>query len=99
MNMGLKKICLVTTCVIFFSSSCSLMDISVEPKRSKNYKIGALSKHWTVLLDAEADYSFWSQKNVATISVNSLCEKYESASLNILSDNLLRGIDDVKIIK
>lgn len=76
---------------------CASLDINVEEKKSENYKIGKLPKHWEAIQDTQADASFSSLRSAATIYINSLCERYNNASLDILSQNLLRGVDDVEI--
>lgn len=76
---------------------CASLDITIEEKKSENYKIAVLPKYWKAIQDTQADASFSSSRSAATIFINSLCEKYNNASLDILSQNLLRGVDDVEV--
>ncbi|MBI2027570.1 MAG: hypothetical protein HYS98_07210 [Deltaproteobacteria bacterium] len=43
MNIVLRPISLLVFFLIFYGNGCSIMDISVEPKRSETYKLGTLS--------------------------------------------------------
>lgn len=81
--------------VLVFLASCASLDINVENKKSEKYEIGKLPDHWGPVEDTTADQSYWSKKTGATILINSLCEKYGSASLFVLTQNILRGIDDL----
>ena len=81
--------------ILIFLASCASLDINVENKKSENYQIGKLPDYWEPIKDTLADTSYWSKKTGATILINSLCEKYGSASLFVLTQNILRGIDDL----
>jgi len=81
--------------ILIFLAHCASLDINVENKKSENYEIDKLPKHWAPVKDTLADNSYWSKKTGATILINSLCEKYGSASLFVLTQNILRGIDDL----
>ncbi len=80
---------------LIFLASCASLDINVENKKSEKYEIGKLPDYWAPIKDTTADASYWSKKTGATILINSLCEKYGSASLYVLTQNILRGVDDL----
>ncbi len=74
------------------------MGINVEEKKSENYSLDRLPSYWTKIENTKADAAHLSQKTGATIFINSLCEKYNSTPLSILTQNLLRGVDDLEIM-
>lgn len=87
-------------------SGCALLFPDRTAPKSSSYKITPPGDPWTKLAvtkDPEtietmrADLAYENPESGAIISLNSLCRKYSNASLEILTDNLVRGISGRKL--
>lgn len=81
------------------SSSGSLHGLFYE-KEDTAYTIGGLPETWKRIEIEGGDLAFLNQRDNSTITVNSTCNKNKTKySLKALSNTLLIGIDDKKLIK
>ena len=68
-------------------------------KRDITYKVGDLNQDWE-LLDLEyGDLAFEKKAWTSTININSTCDSTKSYKLTILSDSLLNGLQNKKLIE
>lgn len=100
------KIPLLGACVLLLNSCALLFPDRTAPK-SQSYHVSAPLSPWQKLAvgddpnatDAmKADLAFENPGTGAIISLNSLCRKYNKASLETLTDNLVRGVGERKLI-
>jgi len=91
---------------LFILSGCALLFPDRTAPKSKSYTVTPPDSPWSKLSitkDPEtietmrADLAFENPETGAIISLNSLCRKYSNASLEILTDNLMRGISGKKL--
>lgn len=79
--------------------ACSFGSDKGSDKKSSNYQLSFSSPKWTRMNPGTADHAFYHTKTHSIILLNTLCEKYESTSLQHLISNMLGGIDDIQIEK
>jgi hypothetical protein len=88
--------------------SCALLFPDRTAPKSQSYNVNPPGPPWQKLsvgddpnsTDAmKADLAFENPDTGAIISLNSLCRKYGKASLETLTDNLVRGVGERKIVK
>jgi hypothetical protein len=89
-------------------SSCALLFPDRTAPKSSNYKIDPPAAPWSRLAvgrdpDAiesmKADLAFENSETGSIISLNSLCRKYTRSSLEALTNNLVRGIGNRKLLR
>ena len=87
--------------LIFTTSACSVMFPDRTAPKSANYKITPPTPPWHRYSTEEenqeplrADVAFENSKTGANFSLNSLCRKYHETSLDVLTESLVRGIED-----
>lgn len=82
-----------------YSSSGSLHGLFYE-KEDTAYMVGGLPDTWKRIEIRGGDLAFLNQQDNSTITVNSTCDKNKTKyNLKALSNTLLIGIDDKKLIK
>lgn len=91
---------LATSCAVFFSDRSA-------PKSSE-YKVAPPVAPWSKLAvgndpntieTMRADMAYENPKTGAIISLNSICRKYNKNSLETLTENLVRGIGERKVLR
>lgn len=86
--------------VFLLMSSCSLWGPLRVDEGAKDYQLKYQPKNWDKKTDwEEADYLFISKKSSAHITVQSLCNRYEIASLESLSKSALSPLKNREEIK
>jgi hypothetical protein len=98
----------VATGLVFLSlSSCALLFPDRTAPKSQAYNVTPPPAPWHKLAvgddpnatDAmKADMAYENPETGAIISLNSICRKYNKASLDTLTNNLVRGVGDRKLI-
>lgn len=92
--------------IVLAFSGCAILFPDRTAPKSSAYKVTPPATPWTKLAvtkDPEtietmrADLAYENPDSGAIISLNSLCRKYANASLEILTDNLVRGISGKKL--
>ncbi len=85
--------------VIGLQSGCAILGVGEDDAavKSFSYKSNAPEKPFQKINMSTADAVWQSDKTGNTIAVNSLCRKYQEVSLEHLKENILSGIDDLKI--
>ena len=68
-------------------------------KKNITYKVGDLNKEWELLDLEHGDLAFYNKSWNSTININSTCESTKSYKLTILSDSLLNGLQNKKLIE
>lgn len=64
------------------------------------YRIGRLSGQWQVIDSGSGDIFFWNNEAMATITIDSVCDKNKlKYNLKALSDSLVVGIKDKEMVK
>lgn len=100
--------------LLIFLNSCSTVDFvkayssldterkfkdQIFNKRDITYKVGELNQDWE-LIDLEyGDLAFYHKSWNSTININSTCESSKDYNLAILSDSLLLGLQNKKLIE
>lgn len=79
--------------LLFYSCSSS----SPADLKSKEYKVEAPRKPWKAVDPQGSDYAYLNSGSGSAIMANSLCKKYESTDLEVLSNNFLTGIKNLEI--
>lgn len=86
--------------------SCALLFPDRTAPKSSAYTVNPPPSPWHRLavgddpssIDAmKADLAYENPESGAIISLNSICRKYSPASLEVLTDNLVRGISERKV--
>jgi hypothetical protein len=94
--------CLLAT----FGNGCAILFPDRTAPKDREYKVNAPPSPWHRLavgddpnaLDSmKADVAYEHPETGAIISLNSICRKYSNASLETLTDNLVRGVGDRKM--
>lgn len=92
---------------IILSAGCALLFPDRTAPKNSNYHVEPPSAPWHKLtvgedpnsMDAmKADLAYENPQTGAIISLNSLCRKYSNASLESLTNNLVRGIENREVI-
>lgn len=78
--------------LIYSCSSSSPADF-----KSKEYKVEAPGNSWKSVDPHGSDYAYLNSGTGSAIMTNSLCKKYESTDLEVLSNNFLTGIKNLEI--
>ena len=55
--------------------------------------------HWTPMEKDTADYAWERKETGSSIVVNSYCKKYQTATLDSLTQHLFHGVDNLKIVE
>lgn len=71
----------------------------VYESKFTSYEIGKLSDNWKEIKIEGGDLAFWNGKVEATITVNSTCKQKGKYSLKALSDPLVIGIADKRMVE
>lgn len=88
-------------------SGCALLFPDRTAPKSVNYQISPPTNPWQKIMvgddpnsiDAlKADLAYENPQSGAIISMNSLCRKYTDHNLESLTNNLIRGIDERKLL-
>jgi hypothetical protein len=111
----MKRLFLISILFIFFFNSCSVIKFAryyasadsspgklkgrVYTSKYTSYEIGELQDNWRRIRLEGGDIAFWNDKLGTTITVNSTCNKKMNYSLESLSESLLIGITDKKMVK
>jgi hypothetical protein len=78
--------------------SCSMFVPNLSnDKKSSTYSIKFASSDWLKIPPNTADLALKKDQTGSIIFVNSICQKYNEVELTQLTDNILRGIDNLKI--
>jgi hypothetical protein len=94
--------------IVLLFSSCALLFPDRTAPKSQSYLVTPPDAPWTKLNvnkdpnaieSMKADLAFENPETGAIISLNSLCRKYTDASLETLTNNLVRGIGGKKILE
>lgn len=89
-------------------SSCALLFPDRTAPKSRDYTVQTPPSPWHKLATADdpgsidamkADLAFENPESGAIISLNSICRKYSPSSLEVLTNNLVRGISNREIQK
>jgi hypothetical protein len=104
----------VSFLLLLLSGSCSTVDFikaysslntdrnfkdRIFNKRDITYKVGDLNQGWQ-LLDLEyGDLAFYNKSWNSTININSTCDSASNYNITILSDSLLSGLQNKKLIE
>ena len=90
-----------------FLSGCALLFPDRTAPKSLSYLVTPPDAPWTKLIvskdpttieSMKADLAFENPETGAIISLNSLCRKYSGSSLDSLTNNLVRGIENREVI-
>lgn len=76
---------------------CSCSSSSPDDFKSKEYKAEAPRGPWKTVAPQGSDHAYLNSDTGSAIMGNSLCKKYESTDLDVLSNNVLTGINKVEI--
>lgn len=94
--------------IFFLLTSCALLFPDRTAPKSKDYIITPPSSPWHKLATADdpssvdamkADIAFENPESGAIISLNSICRKYSPSSLEVLTNNLVRGISNRETLR
>jgi hypothetical protein len=66
-------------------------------KKSSNYKVNFTEDGWEKISPNFSDMAFRNSNSQSIIFINSICDKYIEVDLNHLTDNILQGIENLKI--
>lgn len=84
--------------IFFVIQGCALLGSDDDtPTKSKSIRFQAPESPFQKLSVSSADAVWQSSKTGNTISMNSTCQKYENLPLDTLRENILAGIEDLKI--
>ncbi len=104
---GITGSALVVAAGLFFGQGCALLFPDRTAPKSSSYKITPPGQPWHKLAvgddpnstDAmKADMAFENPDTGAIISLNSICRKYNKLSLETLTENLIRGVGERKVV-
>ena len=76
---------------------CGNFFTSNRYEKSERYKFIINSQEWDEVEPDLSDHAYENNKSGSHIFINTLCKKYESNSLDQLSQNMLKGIPNIKI--
>jgi hypothetical protein len=94
--------------IFFLLTSCALLFPDRTAPKSKDYTITTPATPWHKLATSDdpsstdamkADIAYENPESGAIISLNSICRKYSPASLDILTNNLVRGITNREVMQ
>lgn len=106
-SSGAGAVVMASACLLL-GSSCALLFPDRTAPKSQSYHVIPPPPPWHKLAvgddpnatDAmKADMAYENPSTGAIISLNSLCRKYNKASLEALTDNLVRGVGDRKLLE
>ena len=83
---------LLLSFTIIIVSSCSFVSNSEGNIKSKTLNVNFNRSGWKKIAPDRGDFAFRNDKHKSFILINSLCRKYDSTSLEQLTDNLLAGL-------
>jgi hypothetical protein len=67
--------------------------------KSKEYSYSLSSSDWNSINPQAADKTYVHNSHGSIIMINSLCKKYDSSGLDVLSNNFLSGLRELEIIE
>lgn len=80
------------------TSACALLGSDDDPvRKSGNISLEAPSAPWQEMHISSADRVWQSRKTGNTIALNSMCQKYTDVSLKKLQENILAGVENLKV--
>lgn len=105
----LNKTIALFACILALTTTqgCALLFPDRTAPKSLNYHVLPPTAPWQKILvgddpnsiDAlKADLAYENPQSGAIISINSLCRKYTEHNLELLTNNLIRGIDERKTV-
>lgn len=89
-------------------SSCAVLFPDRTAPKSKDYIVSTPDSPWHKLATSDdpnstdamkADMAYENPETGAIISLNSICRKYSPSSLDVLTNNLVRGIGNREVVK
>jgi hypothetical protein len=83
--------------IILLLYSCS--SSKPDDLKSKEYSYSLSSSEWNSINPQGADKTYVHNNHGSIIMINSLCKKYDSSGLDVLSNNFLTGLTDLEIIE
>ena len=83
--------------IILLLYSCS--SSKPDDLKSKEYSYSLSSSEWNSINPQGADKTYVHNSHGSIIMINSLCKKYDSSGLDVLSNNFLTGLTDLEIIE
>ena len=83
--------------IIVLVYSCS--SSKPEDLKSKDYSYTFNQSGWKDIDSQGADKAYLNENNGSIIMLNSLCKKYDSTGLDVLSNNFLSGITRLEILE
>jgi hypothetical protein len=94
----MKHLILICTMIISIAG-CAILGTADDPVvKSSNAKFSAPDSPFEKSNVSSADQVWQSKKTGSTIAVNSMCQKYSDLSLKNLEQNILAGIENLKVI-
>ena len=94
--------------LLLAGSSCALLFPDRTAPKDREYQVNAPPSPWSKLAVSDdpnavdsmkADRAYENPETGAIISVNSICRKYNKSSLETLTDNLVRGVGERKLVR
>ena len=80
--------------------SSGVLHHNVYKTDKTTYRIGSLGPGWKRIKSDRGDLFFWNKSKQSTITVDSICDKVKiKYDLTALSDSLITGIKDKKLLK
>lgn len=83
--------------IILLLYSCS--SSKPDDLKSKEYSYTLSSSEWKSIPPQGADKTYIHNDHGSIIMINSLCKKYDSSGLDVLSNNFLTGLTNLEIIE
>ncbi|MBT3983448.1 MAG: hypothetical protein HOE90_18985 [Bacteriovoracaceae bacterium] len=90
-------------CLVIFiygtTTSCSLfLKTSDTDRKNESYQLNFKNKIWSPIEKDTADYAYYNSSSSTIFMINSYCKKYQTTTLKNLTDHILTGITDRKIL-
>ncbi|MDZ4677645.1 MAG: hypothetical protein SGI74_09070 [Oligoflexia bacterium] len=97
----MKHLISIHILILFLSTSgCAILGSNDDPAvKSVNTKFSPPDSPYEKSNVSSADQVWQSKKTGSTIAVNSMCQKYADLSLKNLEQNILTGIENLKVIE
>lgn len=80
-------------------TSCSMIIAKPEGESNKSYNIQFKSHGWEEINPDSSDFAFANKSSKSTILAQSYCKKYQASSLEVLSNNILNGINNLQTLE
>ncbi|MFZ4713877.1 MAG: hypothetical protein ACOYL6_09210 [Bacteriovoracaceae bacterium] len=78
---------------------CSCSSRRPEDFKSKEYSYSFEKIGWRSIDPQGADKAYMNEERGSVIMVNSLCRKYDSTGLEVLSNNFLGGLTELEVLQ